>query len=71
MLITHMTGSLNLASTAGYKYNPHFWDPYVFLIVLAIDYYEMFENNVVAGLYISMIVIRIILYIAFMRSVAN
>lgn len=71
MLITHMTGSLNLASTAGFKYYPHFWDPYVFLIVLAIDYGELLEKNMVALMYVSMVLIRIILYIVFMRSVAH
>ena len=71
MLITNMTGSLNLASTAGFKFNPHYWDPYVFLVVLAVDYNQVFDKSVVAGLYISMVAIRIALYLSFMRSVAD
>ena len=71
MLITNMTGSLNLASTAGFKFNPHYWDPYVFLVVLAVDYNQVFDKSVVAGFYISMVAIRIALYLSFMRSVAD
>ena len=71
MLITNMTGSLNLSSTAGFKFNPHYWDPYVFLVVLAIDYNQVFDEYIVAGMYISMVAVRIILYLTFMRSVAH
>ena len=70
MLITSMTGSLNLASTAGFKYNPHYWDPYVFLVVLAIDYNQAVDKSIIAWMYISLVAIRIVLYLIFMRSMA-
>jgi hypothetical protein len=71
MLITNMTGNLNLASTAEIKFNPHFYDPYVFVIVLIIDHLELLPLNIVAMIYILMVVVRIILYLVFMDSVVT
>lgn len=71
MLITHMTGNFNLASTADFKYSPHFYDPYVFTVVLIIDHLELLPLNIVAMIYVSMVVMRIILYLVFMDSVVT
>ena len=38
MMITHITGSFNLASSAGMEFNPLSLDPILFSAVLYLDY---------------------------------
>ena len=71
MLITSMTGNFNLRSCARAKYNPIYLDPFLFCVILYFDYNRTFESHVIAGMYIALVVERIIMYFLFMRSMID
>ena len=56
MLITNMTGNLNLRSCAKMRYNPFYIDTIIFAVILYLDYNRVFERNIIAGLYVYMVV---------------
>ena len=66
MLITSMTGNLNLRSCAKAKYNPWYADPFLFCGILYLDYNRTFEAKYIAALYICLIIERMISYARFM-----
>ena len=71
MMITHITGSFNLASSASSEFSPYFIDPVVFGAILYVDNQRIMEKETVAMMYIGMIVVRAILYLNFMRNLIN
>jgi len=68
MLITSMTGNLNLRSCAKAKYNPIYLDPFLFLVILYFDYNRTFESHIIAYMYIALVFERMIMYVLFMHS---
>lgn len=68
MLLSYMTGLFNLMSCAKGKFNPIFYDPFVFWIILYFDYNGLLSSEVLAILYIVLVLVRIIFYILLMRS---
>lgn len=69
VLITSMTGNLNVKGCASMKYNPIYIDPILFVIILYIDYNQILDIEIVKYLYIWLCVQRLILYFLFLRSV--
>lgn len=69
VLITSMTGNLNVKGGASMKFNPIYADPILFAIILYLDCNQMFEKNVIKGFYIWLCVQRLVLYFLFLRSV--
>ena len=45
MMITHITGGFNLASSAGMRFDPFFLDPVLFLGVLYCDYNQALPRS--------------------------
>lgn len=41
VFMTYVTGIFNLNSTAGMTFNWHFWEPYVYAIIIAMDVLEI------------------------------
>ena len=70
-MITHITGSFNLASSAGLKFDPFFMDPILFCGVLYCDYNQLASSQQLAMAYCSLIVMRAILYLVFMGNMVN
>lgn len=68
ILITHVTGSFNLASSAKYKFNPFFIDVLVFCTLLYADYNQRMSREKLVIAYLSIIVVRSFLYIWFMAG---
>lgn len=68
MLITNMTGNLNLKSSAKVKFNPIYLDPFIFVAILYLDYNRILEPRQLAYAYGLLVVQRIIQYILFMRG---
>ena len=68
ILITNVTGTFNLASSAKYKFNPFFIDVLAFLTILYMDYNRKASEQTLITAYIAIIVIRLCLYIAFMAN---
>lgn len=66
--MTHVTGYLNLMSSAKSQYNPIFVDPFVFGGLLYADSNRLLPRDVLAKAYLSMIAVRFLLYILFMRK---
>ena len=52
MLITNMTGNLNLKSSAKVRYNPFYPDPFIFLVILYFDYNRLADTNILVSAYI-------------------
>lgn len=71
MMITHITGSFNLASSAGMRFDPFFVDPVLFLGVLYCDYNQILRRSQLQMLYCSIIVMRAVLYLIFMGNMVN
>lgn len=71
MLITSMTGNLNLKSCAQVKYNPVYLDPFLFVAILYCDYNRLFESHIIAYMYIALVVERAITYFLFVRNMVN
>ena len=71
MMITNITGSFNLCSSAGSKFSPYFLDPIAFLAILYCDYNMLASREILGMAYCSLIVGRSILYIQFMEGVVN
>ena len=55
MLLTNMTGNLNLRACTSTKYNPIYLDPIMFVFILYADYNKLFESNVIAAMYVYMV----------------
>jgi hypothetical protein len=71
ILITNVTGSFNLASSAKYKFNPFFVDVLVFLGLLYLDYsHQMTRFNLITA-YMTLIAVRFILYLWFMACMIS
>lgn len=66
--LTHVTGYLNLMSSSKSKFNPLFADPFVFCVILYADHLRLVPAYQLAFAYIFMIILRMTLYILFMRS---
>lgn len=66
--LTNVTGYLNLMSSAKSTYNPIFVDPFVFGGLLYADCNRLLPRDVLAKAYLSMIAIRFLLYVLFMRK---
>jgi hypothetical protein len=71
ILITHVTGSFNLASCAKYKFNPFFIDVLIFLTILYADYNKKVSQENLLMAYLAMIAVRGMLYICFMASMVK
>jgi len=71
MLITHMTGNLNLNSCCLQKYNPFYVDPFVFCAILYCDSNRLLDPGLLAGLYIALVAQRSLQYFLFMRGTIN
>ena len=56
MLITNMTGNLNLKSSAKVKYNPIYLDPFIFVAILYMDYNRLMEPKVLAVAYVLLVI---------------
>ena len=69
MLITNMTGNLNLKACAQQRYNPIYLDTFIFPAILYLDYNRVFDSHVIGGMYIYMVVQRITLYMLFLNSI--
>jgi hypothetical protein len=68
MLITSMTGNLNLKSCARVKYNPIYADPILFCIILYFDHTRYFPSEIIAWAYVVLVLERIVVYYLFMRN---
>ena len=68
ILITNVTGSFNLASSAKYRFNPFFIDVLGFVIILHADYNRKASEEKLIRAYLSLIGIRLVLYIVFMAN---
>lgn len=66
--LTNTTGYYNLMSSSKSKVKPIFVDPIVFCVILYADYTRMLPPQYVALAYVLMIVVRLSLYILFLRS---
>ena len=71
VLITSMTGNMNVKGCASLKYNPIYIDPFLFVAILYVDYNQLLSAQVVAGLYVWLTLQRLVLYILFLRSVIS
>ena len=71
MLITHMTGNLNLNSCCLKKYNPFYADPLVFCAILYCDSNRLLEPAVLAAMYLALVAQRSLQYFLFMRGTIN
>lgn len=71
ILITHVTGSFNLASSAKYKFNPFFMDVLVFLTILYADANKKISSNSLMMSYLAMIAVRAVLYLRFMANMVT
>lgn len=71
VLITNMTGNLNVKGCAGMKFNPIYADPFLFVGILWLDYNQVFKRDTIAGLYIWLCVQRLVLYFSFLSSVIS
>jgi hypothetical protein len=56
MFLTCVTAHLNLASSAGYKFNPFYLDPIVFWIILYLDANQLVESQYIECAYIYLMV---------------
>jgi hypothetical protein len=68
ILITNVTGTFNLASSAKYKFNPFFIDVLAFGTILYLDYNRKASEQTLITAYLAIIAIRFCLYIAFMAN---
>lgn len=68
ILITNITGTFNLASSAKYKFSPFFIDVLLFLTILYLDFKRSVSERSLIAAYLAMIVIRFGLYLAFMAN---
>lgn len=66
--LTHVTGYLNLMSSAKSDFNPMFADPFIFCGLVYADYYSLLPRDVLAKAYLSLIFVRLMLYVLFMRG---
>lgn len=71
MLITHMTGNLNLNSCCLKKYNPFYADPFIFCGILYFDHNRLLHPAALAGLYLALVAQRSLQYFLFMRGTIN
>lgn len=71
VLITNMTGNLNVKGCAGMKYNPIYADPFLFVIILYLDHTRSLSRDTIGGLYIWLCVQRLVLYFSFLSSVIS
>ena len=60
MLMTNMTGNLNLKSCVLVKYNPIYIDPFIFAGLLYLDANRLVEPQFLAAGYVILVVQRII-----------
>ena len=56
IMLTNMTGNLNLKSCVLVKYNPIYGDPFVFFLILYLDYNRILEPKMIAGAYFALVV---------------
>ena len=68
-LLSAMTAQLNLKSSAGMKYNPIYGDPFAFAAILYVDANGLASPELLKAAYVSLLLVRVGMYIAFMRSV--
>lgn len=68
ILITNVTGSFNLASSAKYKFNPFFVDVLIFFVILYLDYSKKVKQQQLIAAYFTLIIARFIMYIGFMAN---
>jgi hypothetical protein len=68
ILLANMTGNLNLKGCARMRYNPYYFDPPVFCLILYLDYNRVFESETIKYMYIALAVQRLVLYILFLKS---
>ena len=66
MLMTSMTGNLNLKSCARVKYNPIYADPFIFLGILWCDYNKVFPSEIIGWMYVILVCERVVVYFMFM-----
>jgi len=71
MLITNMTGNLNLKSCAGVKYNPIYIDPFIFCAILYADHNRLLERQILMAMYCLLVLERIIMYFLFVRNMVS
>lgn len=71
MYLTYVTAILNLNSTADMTFNWLFYDPLIYSIILIADVQQLLPSNQVAYLYMGFLVLILIKYFAFMRSVIS
>lgn len=51
LLITNITGNLNLKSCANKAYNPIYIDPFLFMMIIYFDYNNVFETHILRYMY--------------------
>ena len=56
IMLTNMTGNLNLKSCVLVKYNSIYPDPFIFCAILYADYNQLVEPSVLVGAYVLLIV---------------
>jgi len=70
-LMTHITGTMNLMSSAKARFNPIFIDPFIFVGILFLDHNRMLDSKFIAAAYILLVANRTCQYIAFLKSMAD
>ena len=68
-LLSAMTAQLNLKSSARMKYNPLYGDPFAFAAILYVDANGLASPELLKAAYVTLLLVRVGMYIAFMRSV--
>jgi hypothetical protein len=68
MLITNITGNLNLKSSAKMRLNPYYLDPFVFIIILILDANRLVESDYLKLAYMSILTNRFYQYVFFIRG---
>lgn len=69
--LTHVTGYFNLMSSSKTKFNPIFMDFFIFLGLLYADHNRLIPREQLIMAYISMVVVRTILYLLFLKSMIS
>ena len=68
LLITNVTGNMNLKSSAQMRLNPIYLDPFVFAGVLYCDYNRLLTLDQLKMAYICILVNRFFQYVLFLKG---
>jgi len=71
LLITNITGNLNLKSSARMRLNPVYLDPFVFCLVLYFDYNRLLPLNLIKLMYVGIMVNRLVSYVLFVKGMVD